>query len=179
MKTKPFTIGVSESGMPHTVVWAASVGQENMELSAVELCWWYWMLEGVEVSYSFTIRGQKVDRKMEAIGDAPPLERALRPALFIDEGDFGERYGYFDIDLCNVTQTKDGYGVRLNLYETDDRKTFFFELSPPETEFYTLATLAVKFLDKTITAYLSSLKKSDKGAIHSVTLKPRFYEIET
>ncbi|OHE73310.1 MAG: hypothetical protein A2007_01295 [Verrucomicrobia bacterium GWC2_42_7] len=129
-----FTVRANEAGLPVKHVPRSAFGEESLlGLTSKAVAQLYWMLEWIDVAYSYDINGTVVNRSYRVQYNVEPVKRVYLPPVFNYEGE-DEGWGLTfkaDFDIWNVYQSKNGsYCLVFHIREYDSNGLFFLTTNP-------------------------------------------------
>jgi hypothetical protein len=154
-----FLCRVSYAGVPHTIEHNPDISQATVQsISAADMCTLFWLLESIQLRYSYVINGVSVSRDFYATSAVAPKYRLITPVeLYASSYDSSAMTSYLcHLNFDTVYFGENGqFGLKLLFNEIDSTGAISLNLQPMSG--MQNVSLNVPFFNNIITVYLNYL----------------------
>jgi hypothetical protein len=153
-----FLCRVSRSGVPHAIEHNLNIDQATVRnISAGDMCTLFWLLEKIQLTYSFSINGVSVYRDFYAASEVEPKYRLVAPVeLYTSSYDSSTMTSYLcHLNWDRVYLGEEECGLGLLFSEIDITGVINLNLQPMAG--MQNVNLDVPFFNSAMTVYLNYL----------------------
>jgi len=177
---EPFTVATSDAGV--TKDWCVNdmKGDETLQdLTPEDVARIYWMLEKVELLYTYTVQGITRSRYLILASKKKPLERIAWPPAFKTEGADGAIDYFSSLEVGNVARDKETGKLAMPLIVEEADEYENFVVTTERLEGYFLAAQKpFQAFDRKLTLYLWVYNKQWTGSIQNAELTEDYFEVK-
>lgn len=178
-----FLCRVTRAGVPHSLPMDSAISTvvlQNVDPS--NICQAFWLLESLQVSYTYVLNGYTVNRSFTASTTKLPKDRIIAPAIIYHNDTDYETYTDYHIflDFSKVyydANDNDIFGLKLELEEADAYDSMNIGFYQQDGMLST--TCQTTFLGKNLTLYLNyNPDWISSASISNFSLTPTYFELD-